>query len=308
MRAHLLAAAALAALLVVSPMALPNRGPAEPSDPEASPLVGAVLHSRWLDPASPLGHGDLLRLAQDTGVQVMPFGVPLRGAGRAEAARVTEEWLARTEAAGIRTLPTIHTLLLPRAEQTPDGIRALFAELAPAIGRHGNVVAVIGANEPLTKGKQWPSPADAEARVRLEYRLWHEVSDAPFCHKFTNPRIDTPGTDWAMLERLWAGAQDAICYDWYASNQDTLETLDRLRELGRRLGKPVHVAEAAVPGNDPARLRAMAERADTLSVYQLLGTPGGEDERHAAWLHTAGGFRPRAQAGMLQALLAPPAR
>jgi hypothetical protein len=289
----------LLAGLVVSPLPfLPDRASTSPGP---AGLVGAHLHSRWLDPASPLGQDALLRLARDTGLQMVAFGAPLATAeGRAAAPSILDRWLGGLGAT--RAVPEFNTLALPAADQQRAGLQRLFAGVAPVLGRHDNVLLAAGANEPLTKGRAW-SASEAEQRVRAEHDAWHAASDVPFCHKFTNPRINAPGLDWGALERLWAEAQDAICYDWYASNGDTIGTLDQLRALGQRLHKPLYVLETAVPGDDPRTLADMARRADGVCVYQLLASPGGEDERLAAWVARPGGMQARPPAAMLRAAL-----
>jgi hypothetical protein len=300
-------AAVLAAAVVPLPLGFFVRDPAPPAAAGAPQgLVGATLHSRWLDPRAPVPQERVAALVREAGLQVLPFGVPVGDAeARASAPAAVDAWLARV--APLPTIPSINTFALPRAQQTREGLRAFFAPLAAVLARHPDVLVVAGANEPLTRGKGWASPADAEARLRLDSEAWHDVSPLPFCHKFTNPRVDTPGTDWAMLDRLWGETEDAICYDWYAPSGDAPSTMDHLRDLGARLGKPVHVLEAAIPGGDPGLLRQLAQRADTFSVYQLLATSGGEDERLAAWVWDGSALREQGPGAMLRVALGAPA-
>lgn len=298
-----LMAAAMVVVVVPFTQPTPSAG-AEPVLRADRGLVGALVHSRWLHPSSPVPLEHLADLVRGQGLEVVPVGLPLGDAeGRAAALPRLERWLELT--AGIPALPSINTFALPPAQQDADGLRAVFQRVAPVVdGRDAQVLAILGANEPLTKGKKWANAALAEDRVRLEHRLWHEVSDQPFCHKFTNPRINVAGADWPMLERLWTEAQDAICYDWYASNGDTLETLDYLLALGKRLGKPVHIPEVAVPADAPEVLQAMAHKVDTVAIYQLLSSAGGEDERLSCFVLRGAAFDRRGPADMLATVLA----
>lgn len=264
-------------------------------------LVGAHVHSRWLAPASPLSREQLLGLVEASGLEVVGFGAPLLGPeARAASPATVGAWLAAV--APRPALPQLNTFALPGPLQGEHGILALFEHHAAALEGHANALAAVGGNEPLTRGRGWASAADAEQRVRMEYRLWHEVSGLPFCHKFTNPSVNAAGAGWAMMEGLWRDSQDAICYDWYPSNRDTLATLDRLRALGRALGKPVYVLESEVPGDDPAVMAQLAARADAVVLFQLLGTPGGEYPHLAAWtLQPDGKVQPRAPLAVLPA-------
>lgn len=290
------------AALVLTPSALLALPGVSPALPEPG-RVGFLLHSRWIEPTSPLDMPALAGWVRGLQPQVVPFGVPLREFldGDMQPFERTQSWMSLTE--GLAVVPSINTFRLPAAMQTRSSLQGLFADIAPMLEGDPDVLVVAGANEPLTRGKAWPSAEAAAERVRMEYDAWHAVSDAPFCHKFTNPRSNVAGAGWEMMEALWASHQDAICYDWYAGAGDTIGTLDRLRDLGQRLGKPVHILEAVVPGNDPAALQAMASRVSSISVYQVLGEPGGEDERLAAYVLQDGAFQVRAPGTMLAQVL-----
>jgi hypothetical protein len=240
----------------------------------------------------------LARQVRAAGLGWVTFGAPVGLVPWRDVPLAAERFLEAM--APLPAAVQFNTLRLPPDRQGPDGLREAFAAWAPAMEQHSNVVLVVGANEPLTRGKGW-SPDHAEQRVRAEYEAWHQLSRLPFCHKFTNPHINPAGMDWPRMESLWATAQDAVCYDWYGSNKDSLDTLESLRELGQRLQKPVYVLEAAVPGNDPAFLAQMAARVDGVSLYQMFTSPGGEDERHAAFLVDDGEVRERAPGAMLRA-------
>jgi hypothetical protein len=204
-------------------------------------------------------------------------------------------------------IPQLNTLALPTEQQNEEGLRALFATWAPIFAQHSHVLLVAGANEPLTKGKGWASAQEAIDRVALEHRLWGEVSSQPFCHKFTPPRINTEGLDWAKLGQLWEANQDAICYDWYPGNKDPLSTLDHLRAEGQRVGKPIHVLETRVPEDDPAVLRDMARGLGSVSIYQLAATAGGSEEKFGAWLLRDGVLEERAAGAMIRQVTGAPA-
>lgn len=264
-------------------------------------LIGAHLHSRFLEPSGPADAATLNAIVAASGAEVVAFGAPLStAAGRERAPQIVAQWLDAD--AGVKALPVINTFALPREAQDEEGIRDLFAAMAPAFSGRPSVLAVAGANEPLTQGRRWRSVDDAEERVRLEHRLWHETSDLPFCHKFTNPRINVAGADWALLETFWTESQDAICYDWYEANGDTVETARRLQALGDRLGKPVYIMEIAVLGNSVATFLDVARHVDAVVLYQLLATENGHDERFAAYSIGAGGeVRARPPAALIAA-------
>jgi hypothetical protein len=262
--------------------------------------VGAHVHSAWLAPRSPVSQDQLVDLVRRSNVQVVPFGVPLGdAAARAATPSTIAAWLDKL--GDLPAIAELNTFALPKDQQTEQGIRALFRTVAPVLAAHGNVILVAGANEPLTAGKGWPSPEAAEARVRLEHSLWHEVSTIPFCHKLTPPTVDVAGIDWARIEGLWRDAQDAICYDWFEGNKDPLTTFDRLREVGDRFGKPVHVLETAVPRQDPATFARMKQGLASISLYQLLSEQDSGDAKFGVWLRTSDGFVQSAPATLLGA-------
>jgi len=295
------------ALLAALALGVPAVAPQLPLDPPglSGSLLGAHLHSRFLAPASPVNAAELAAWAREDGLQMVAVGVPLTGpGGPATGLASLATWLDAAQ--GLPTIPEFNTFTLPATRQDAAGLRQVFAVIDSALQGRSGVVAAVGGNEPLSAARGWKSPAEAAARVALEHQLWHALgSDVPFCHKFTNPRIDPAGTTWADLDALWTDHQDAICYDWYASNGDTLATLDHLRDLGDQLGKPVYILEAAVPLNQPSLRDAMASRVDALLLYPWLAPDRGEDARLAMWSLGTDGSRAPGPAAALRPVARP---
>jgi hypothetical protein len=272
--------------------------PAPPDRP--GPLVGAHVHSIWLEHDSSLSNEALAALVQRERLQVASVAIPLGGpvADRL-APRVAERWLDAVP--GVPAIVQLNTFRLSDEQQDPASLGELFASIAPALELHPNVRLVVGANEPLTQGRDWLAPEEAVKRVQLEHRLWHEHSALPFCHKFTSPSYNDDGLGWGEMETLWRTSQEAVCYVWYPDT-DGASTLERVKAYAKALGKPVHILEAAVPRHDPALLRSLAEGADTLVLYHLVGT-GNMDPRFPAWWLDPDGLEIRPAGRMLRDVL-----
>lgn len=302
----MLAAALAAALLTQAAVAQ-----AEP--PRA--MLGAHLHSKFLDPNSGLTLPQLADRVTSTGLEVVPFGVPLT---HPQAPAIVRSFLASLgERPAVVQIDTSRVLPLVA---TDDEVRAVFEPYA-FLGSHANVRLVAGFNEPLSASKGWASAAQAEARVRQEYRVWHQVSHLPFCHKFTHPVINVGQLSFTTMQGLWSTGQDAVCYDFYpdpARGRDPWNLTDSLRQWADQRAKPVHILETAIPGADPALLRDMTERvvtvhgSDSVSVYHLLTTcgaggtcPGGQDASMAGWWFRNGPWELKPPGVMLRTVLEP---
>lgn len=263
------------------------------------PRIGAHVHSVWLEHDSPMDVEDLAALVQSESHGVASFAVPLGGARAEELAPVVAQ-RALEAFDGLPAVVQLNTFRLHEDAQTKEHLAALFRHIASAL-QDPDVLVVVGGNEPLSKGKEWLRPQDAADRVRMEYAAWHAASDAPFCHKFTAPKFND-GVGWDVMEQLWRDSQDALCYVWYEDTDD-LATLDRLRGLSVELGKPLHILEARVPGNDPALLRAMAAQADTFVLYHLVADER-MDSRFPAFVLRDGSLERTDAGAMLERALA----
>jgi hypothetical protein len=302
-----LLAVALAALL------LAQLAGAQVAPPRA--MLGAHLHSKFLNPDSGLTVPQLADRVASTGLEVVPFGAPLT---HPQHTTLVRGFLASLgERPAVVQLDTSKVLpLFP----TDDEVRAVFAPYA-FLGSHANVRLVTGFNEPLSASKGWATAAQAEARVRQEYRVWHQVSHLPFCHKFTHPVINVQSLSFTTMQGLWSTGQDAVCYDFYpdpARGRDPWNLTDSLRAWADQRAKPVHILETAIPDADPVLLRNMTERvvtvhgSDSVSVYHLLTTcgaggtcPGGQDPGMAGWWFRNGPWELKPPGTMLREVLAP---
>lgn len=273
-------------------------------------LYGADVHSRWLDPDLEMDHARTRGRVNATGLEIAPTGSP--GAADMRA------WLDGL--GGLQTMVAIRTDQAHPMDRdvTDEQLEEVFRRYTFLQRGYDQVVLVLGANEPLTKGKG-VSREKAVARVQQEFRMWNgipELRDIPLCHKFTHPERNN-GTTWADIEALWRDHQDLVCYDFYPATNaqgvpfDTDEDLERLRANGAALGKGVHIVETKVPGDRAARLEDIGRRiftghGDSVSVFHLLDVPPGKvalDD--AGWWWENGGWTERSPATMLKSLLCP---